>query len=288
MLKATSFGVGSVTHGVDHAVLDSPAWRESRYLKGLKDLAASQIGSSGAGNHFADIVLGQPVEGAPFIGLLTHSGSRGAGNKIGHYFSALADKVAADHYKFPAGYGWFALDSGPGQEYKLAMELMGEYALANHQIIHQRFLKASGLGRKQVIWNKHNFAWVDEHKRVYHRKGATPAEAGQPGIIPGSSGSESYLVTGKGNPESWYSASHGAGRPYSRSEAKRRYDAHAFSGHMQQRGITYYGVAPDETVAAYKDINRVMAAQSDLVDITAVMHPKVVVMGGSLHSDDGD
>ena len=288
VLKATSFGVGSVTHNIEHAVLDSPVWRESRFLKGLKDLAAAQVGSSGAGNHFADIVVGQPVEGEPFIGLMTHSGSRGVGNKVGHHFSVLADKVAAERYKFPMGYGWFDLDSEPGQEYKLVMELMGEYALANHQIIHQRFLKASGLGRKQVIWNKHNFAWVDAQGLVYHRKGATPAEAGQPGIIPGSSGSESYLVTGKGNPDSWYSASHGAGRPHSRSEAKRRYDARAFSGHMQARGITYYGVAPDETVAAYKDINKVMAAQSDLVEVTAVMHPKVVVMGGTVKSDDGD
>ena len=154
------------------------------------------------------------------------------------------------------------------------MELMGEYALANHQIIHQRFLKVSGLGRQEVIWNKYNFAWVDEQKRVYHRKGATPDEAGRPGIIPGSSGSDSYLVRGKGNPEAWYSASHGAGRPYSRSEAERR-TMLTTSAATWSRGITYYGVAPDETVAAYKDINRVIAAQADLVEVTAVMQPKV-------------
>jgi len=165
---------------------------------------------------------------------------------------------------------------------------MCSYAPANHEIIHQRFLKASGLGRKQVYSNKHNFAWVTPEGLVYHRKGATPAEAGQPGIIPGSSGSASYLVRGKGNPDSWFSASHGAGRPYSRSEAKRRFDAAAFNEHMHNNGITYAGVASDETVAAYKDIHKVIEAQSDLVEVTAIMYPKVVVMGGTVVTDDGD
>lgn len=119
VLKSTSFGVGSVTHGVDHPVMDAPLWRESRYLRGLKDLAASQVGSSGAGNHFADIVLGKPLDGEPFIGLLTHSGSRGVGNKVGHHFSALADQAASEKYKFPSGYGWFDLETEAGQEYKL-------------------------------------------------------------------------------------------------------------------------------------------------------------------------
>jgi tRNA-splicing ligase RtcB (3'-phosphate/5'-hydroxy nucleic acid ligase) len=139
-----------------------------------------------------------------------------------------------------------------------------------------------------VYSNKHNFAWVTSDGLVYHRKGATPAEAGQMGIIPGSSGSESYLVTGKGNPASWFSASHGAGRPYSRSEAKRLFDSSAFIEHMRGSGITYSGVASDETVAAYKDINKVIEAQSDLVEVTAIMYPKVVVMGGTSPTDDGD
>ncbi len=288
VLDSTSFGLGASTDGIDHPVMHNPAWQESRYLKGLKSLAASQLGSSGAGNHFADIVLGKHLDGETFVGLLTHSGSRGVGNKIGHYFSDLADRTAVTKYKFPSGYGWFDLTSEPGQEYKLAMDLMGEYAQANHEIIHQRFLQVSGFGLKQRVSNKHNFAWIDPAGLVYHRKGATPANLGQMGIIPGSSGSESYLVVGKGNAESWYSASHGAGRPYSRSEAKRQFDPAAFQEHMSQRGITYHGVAPDETVAAYKDINKVIEAQADLVDIAAVMYPKVVVMGGNVQTDDGD
>lgn len=292
VLDSTSFGLGSETRGIDHPVMADPLWRESRYLRGLKDLAASQVGSSGAGNHFADIVTGERRdpghEGEQFVALLTHSGSRGVGNKVGHHFSGLADQAATLKYKFPSGYGWFDLESEEGQEYRSVMELMGRYAYANHEIIHTRFLEASGLGLKERFWNKHNFAWVDPQGLVYHRKGATPAEVGQYGIIPGSSGSESYLVVGKGNPDSWYSASHGAGRPYSRTEAKRRFDADTFARHMKRRGITYHGVAPDETVGAYKDINKVIEAQSDLVEVAAVMVPRVVVMGGHLVSDDGD
>lgn len=288
VIASTSFGLGSSTIRADHPVMGHPLWNESKYLKPLKNLAASQLGSSGAGNHFADIVTGAYNNGETFIGLLTHSGSRGVGNKVGHHFSQQADRYAAQKFKFPKGYGWFDLSSEAGQEYKNIMDLMGAYAYANHEIIHERFLMNSGLGRKTMCTNKHNFAWVTPDGLVYHRKGATPAEIGQMGIIPGSSGSASYLVTGKGNPDSWYSASHGAGRPYSRTEAKRRYDPQAFRKHMDAHGITYHGVAPDETIAAYKNIHKVIEAQSDLVEVTAVMFPKVVVMGGHIKSDDGD
>jgi tRNA-splicing ligase RtcB (3'-phosphate/5'-hydroxy nucleic acid ligase) len=288
VLASTSFGLGSTTHGEEHAVLSSPLWRESPVLRGLKGLAASQLGSSGAGNHFADIVSGEFNDGSTFVGLLTHSGSRGGGNKLAHHFAEQADRATAQRYRVPGGYGWFDIRSEQGDEYRQAMELLGQYAEANHEIIHKRFIEVSGLGVKQVYANKHNFAWVDENGLVYHRKGATPAYAGQMGIIPGSSGSPSYLVEGKGNAEAWYSASHGAGRPYSRSEAKRRYDESSFQKHMRKLGITYHGVAPDETVAAYKDIHKVIEAQADLVAVKAVMVPRVVVMGGHVQADDGD
>lgn len=288
VLASTSFGLGAVTHGFDHPVMGSPLWQEVGFLKGLKRLAASQLGSSGAGNHFADIVAGEYKTGEPFVGLLTHSGSRGVGNKVGHHYSQLADRAAAQKYKFPNGYGWFDLRSEPGEEYRQVMELMGAYALANHEIIHRRFLEVSGLGRKALYSNKHNFAWIEPNGLVYHRKGATPANAGQYGIIPGSSGSPSYLVVGKGNPQSWYSAAHGAGRLCSRTEAKRRFDPRAFTKHMRDHRITYHGVAPDETIDAYKNIHQIIEAQSDLVEVAATMAPKVVVMGGGIQADDGD
>ena len=285
---STSFGLGASTGGIQHPVMDDPLWREVPFLRGLKGLAADQLGTSGAGNHFADIVTGRYVDGSgEFVALLTHSGSRGIGNKVGHEYAVQADRAIPRGSRIPAGYGWFDIHSAGGAEYLAVMRLMGEYAYANHEIIHARFLRACGLERKTMIWNRHNYAWVDETGQVCHRKGATPAEVGQMGIIPGSSGSDSFLVSGKGCAQAWNSASHGAGRPYSRSEAKRRYDPARFEAHMRRLGITHSGVAADETVAAYKDIQRVMAAQAELVNVLAVMSPRVVVMGGG-HADDGD
>lgn len=289
VLASTSFGLGANSLGGDHPVLDDPLWGEIRYLKSIKKLAVNQIGSSGAGNHFADIVSGSYSDGSgDFLGLLTHSGSRGAGNKIGHYYAQIAEEESTPSYEILNGYGWLSLKSEAGQEYLHAMNLMGEYALANHQLIHARFEKISGLEPSANYWNRHNFAWLQNDGSVLHRKGATPAEMGQIGIIPGTCGTESFLVTGKGNSDSYESASHGAGRMTSRRMARKQFDQTAFSKHMREKAITYHGIAPDETVVAYKDIHEVMAAQKDLVEITATLKPRVVVMGGELSSDDGD
>lgn len=122
---------------------------------------------------------------------------------------------------------------------------------------------------------------------MVHRKGATPAEKGRIGIIPGSSGTASYLVEGLGNPEGLNSSSHGAGRLSSRHAARAHFDAAAFERHMRQRDILAIGVAPDETYAAYKDIERVMQLQEGvLVRTIARLQPVIVVMGAQ--ADDGD
>lgn len=176
------------------------------------------------------------------------------------------------------------------------MHLMGGYAQANHHLIHAHFLKRTGLsalplegtkvnlphlGRFTVIENHHNFAWV-EGDLVIHRKGATPAGKNVAGLIPGSSGTKSYLVSGLGNSDSLESSSHGAGRPYSRTEAKRRLDAAFFQGWMKEHNILHQGVAADETLLAYKDIETVIGLQRDvLVEVVAEMFPVAVRMGGS-------
>jgi tRNA-splicing ligase RtcB len=126
-----------------------------------------------------------------------------------------------------------------------------------------------------------------EEEGVIHRKGATPAERDTIGLIPGSSGTASYLVRGLGNAESLHSSSHGAGRWFSRSEAKRRHDEDAFVKHMAELDILHFGLEPDETFLAYKDIEMVIGLQEGiLVEVVAKMTPKVVIMGGK--SDDGD
>ena len=185
----------------------------------------------------------------------------------------------------PVTNGWI-LDAELGQEYLAAMQLMGDYAHANHDLIHDHFLAAAGLRCDHRVWNRHNYAWVEE-EGVVHRKGATPAAVGVIGLIPGSSGTASYLVRGLGNDASLNSSSHGAGRWFSRTEAKRRHDEQAFRKHMAALDILHFGLEPDETFQAYKDIEMVIGLQEGvLVEVIARMTPKVVLMGGK--SDDGD
>lgn len=298
-LKAvTSFGIGAAFEKrLDHAVMYDPLWDEIPILKQYKDLAWKQLGSSGGGNHFADFMIGTVCAesgnldlsvGTQFVSLVTHSGSRGAGHKLATYYSKLAGAWASHNAKgVPKGYEWLPLDSEAGQEYWLVMQLMGRYAQANHHLIHERFGNRAELRVRRFYENHHNFAW-EESGMIVHRKGATPANVGDFGIIPGSMGTCSYLVEGLGNPDSLYSASHGAGRLSSRRKAKERFSKVTFDRHIERNDILVHGVAEDESNQAYKDITRVIRVQEDAgqIRIVASMFPKAVIMGGK--SDDGD
>lgn len=301
----TSFGLSAdFSDGKrDHAVMDDPRWNEIPKARELKDKAAKQLGSSGSGNHFADLMVGEVIKekewlplkkGEKFVALLTHSGSRGTGYQIASHYKDIAEKkTQQDHKGISKNYAWLSLDEHEGQEYWNVMQLMGEYASANHELIHKHFAKEAGL---QVIGdyeNHHNFAWEKEddegHKIIIHRKGATPAEKGVIGIIPGSMGTPSYLVEGLGKKESLWSSSHGAGRTKSRTQAKKDHDEGEYRQFLKEKDILTIGVARDETYQCYKDIGRVMELQEgELVESVAVMHPRVVIMGGGRKSDDGD
>ncbi|HAJ37434.1 MAG TPA: RtcB family protein [Chloroflexi bacterium] len=292
----TSFGLGAGFKAGQrqHAVMDDPRWTATRLLRSLKPLAAQQLGSSGGGNHFADLMLVEFMRehepyraGDQVVGLLTHSGSRGVGHKIATYYVEMAAQYTRQIARqIPSGYEWLSLDTELGQEYLTAMQLMGAYARANHDLIHDHFVAAAGIGQRYRVWNRHNYAWVEE-EGVIHRKGATPAALGEIGLIPGSSGTASYLVRGLGNAESLQSSSHGAGRWFSRNEAKRRHDEDAFRQRMAALDILHFGLEPDETFLAYKDIEMIIGLQEGiLVEVIARMTPKVVIMGGK--SDDGD
>ena len=173
------------------------------------------------------------------------------------------------------------MDTDLGKEYFRAMTFMGDYAQASHDLIHQRFMRIMGLEARRTYDNHHNFAWRIPDTTLYcHRKGATPAHTGEIGIIPGSSGSKSYIVRGLGSDAGLDSAPHGAGRNFSRKEAKRRHDGESFDSHMAAEGITHAGLAGDETVFAYKDIEEVIAASSELLEVIGEMRPLIVLMGG--------
>lgn len=299
MQSVSRFGLGSEFTGTDvrdHEVMDDYLWEHLPHLTSLHDRAVRQLGSSGGGNHFFDALIGEVITPAPwlinnegeelyagenFVVIMTHSGSRGPGYKSATRYLKLAkqetDQIAQD---IPKGYEWLSLDSEAGQEYWEVMQLMGRYARANHQMIHTHFLMKSGIDLITQIENHHNFAWK-EGNFIIHRKGATPAHLGEIGIIPGSSGTSSYLVQGLGEFMSLNSSSHGAGRPFSRKEAKSRHSPDLYRSHMATEDILTAGVNIDETFLAYKDIERVIDLQDGLlVDVIARMSPKIVIMGG--------
>ncbi len=299
MKQVSSFGIGSkFVRPRDHRVMRDPLWEELPNLKVLKNKAHEQLGSSGGGNHFFDALIGEVLVEVPwlvglkvgdlFTAIMTHSGSRGTGYKAATYYQKLATKETRQRYTgIQKGYEWLSMDSEAGKEYWAAMQLMGNYAKANHDRIHYHFTQESGITLIHTFENHHNFAWKEDGL-IVHRKGATPASHGEIGIIPGTSSTNSFLVEGLGNSLSLNSSSHGAGRPFSRTEAKRRHNQEEYDAKVDP-DILMIGVAQDETFMAYKDINRVISVQDGvLVKVVARMFPQIVIMGGSVKTDDGD
>ena len=162
------------------------------------------------------------------------------------------------------------------------MELCGKYAEANHELIHESVIGALGCGVLGFVENHHNFAWKEEiapgRTAIVHRKGATPAQAGQPGLIPGSMATPGYLVAGRGVEESLCSASHGAGRAMSRQKAKESFTQSAMKKFLSQAGVTLIGGSIEEIPLAYKNIDRVMQPQETLVEVQGKFMPRIVRM----------
>lgn len=291
LMKQTSFGMGAQWQGkqrAEHAVLDDPAWDATRLLQNLKDNAARQLATSGTGNHFVEwgtFRLDEPLLGlnpGEYLALLSHSGSRSVGFKIADRYSKLAMEKHPDLDKNAQHLAWLSLDSEEGQEYWLSMELAGRFASANHYCIHQRVAAAVGLKEAAVVENHHNFAWAETLPNgktvIVHRKGATPAGVGVLGIIPGSMGDAGYVVRGRGVSASLNSASHGAGRLMSRKGALNSISKAARDDYLKERGVTLLGGGLDEAPQAYKPIEKVIAAQQDLVDVLGKFSPRIVRM----------
>lgn len=295
LVAHTKFGAGQGFKGkdkADHAVLDSADFRMNKFIQNLHDKAWSQLGTSGGGNHFVefgiiefekdDAALG--IGKGRYLALLTHSGSRGLGATIaGHY-----TKLAKDITKLPkeaVNLAYLGLDTQEGQEYWIAMNLAGDYASACHEVIHDKMAKAIGAQVLAKVENHHNFAWKEKHNGeevIVHRKGATPAGKDVMGIIPGSMTAPGFLVRGKGEESAINSASHGAGRQMSRTQAIKNITKAEMKQVLADHGVSLIGAGRDEAPMAYKDINMVMAAQTDLVDVVAKFEPKLVRM-----ADDG-
>jgi len=289
--KGTRFGVGSVHEKPqDHEVMQQDWW-VSKVTRENKDKAWRQLGTSGSGNHFAefglftltqdDAELG--LSAGEYVALLSHSGSRGTGASVCSTYSAIARARLPKRYEHLGRLAWLDMNDEAGQEYWAAMNLMGDYAAANHDVIHRLVSKLLGAKIIAGVENHHNFAWKEMHggrEVIVHRKGATPAGRGVLGVIPGSMADPAFVVRGKGCAASLNSASHGAGRRMSRTQARQKFNWRSVRKNLEQRGVRVLSAGADEVPGVYKNIEEVMREQQDLVQIVARFDPKIVKMCG--------
>ncbi len=251
--------------------------------------AAYQVGTLGGGNHF--IELQKDPEG--YLRVMVHSGSRNLGKQVADHYYRAAVRINEKEFRkkeIPRQLAGLVLDSDEGRLYIREMQYCIDFAFANRkhmmdvvsEIIDSHFPGVSFSGFINIA---HNYASREKHfgeQLIIHRKGATSAKKGEWGIIPGSQGSSSYIVKGKGNPESFSSCSHGAGRKMGRKQAQRTLDLLKEKGRLDKQGIIHSVISKkdlDEASGAYKDISMVMKLQEDLVEIVTELQPLAVVKG---------
>ncbi|MDH5178324.1 MAG: RtcB family protein [Gammaproteobacteria bacterium] len=245
-----------------------------------------QLGTLGGGNHFIEICLDENDD----VWIMLHSGSRGIGNVIGQYFIRQAQKDMERHiHNLPdKDLAYFTEGAEHFDDYVTAVHWAQDYAMDNRREMMRLIVDAlkKELPKfgvtKEAINCHHNYVAIENHfgENVYiTRKGAIRAGVDELGIIPGSMGAKSYIVRGKGNPDSFCSCSHGAGRRMSRGKAKRHYSTADLE--QQTAGIECRKDAGviDEIPGAYKDIDVVMANQSDLVEVVHTLRQVVCVKG---------
>ncbi len=247
----------------------------------------TQLGTLGTGNHFIEICLDE----AGAVWIMLHSGSRGVGNAMGTHFIELARKDAEQHQRnLPdKDLAYFEEGSRYFGDYVQGVGWAQRFAKANREVMMQRVIAAMrSVIRKpfqthlEAVNCHHNYVQKENHfghEVFVTRKGAVSARAGELGIIPGSMGARSYIVRGKGNPESFMSCSHGAGRAMSRTQARKRFSVQ--DQIEATRGVECRKDAEviDEIPMAYKDIDAVMAAQQDLVEVVHTLKQVVCVKG---------
>jgi tRNA-splicing ligase RtcB len=262
-----------------------------KLVEGHKGVAfprpANQLGTMGGGNHFCEVCLDENAA----VWVMLHSGSRGVGNRIGTYFIQLAREDMREHIANLPDRDLAYLEEGTEHfaDYIEAVSWAQEYARTNRELMLSSALGAlaKALGRpisttEAAVNCHHNYVSREHHfgaDVLVTRKGAVSARDGELGIIPGSMGAKSFIVRGKGNPDSFCSCSHGAGRKMSRGEAKRTFTV---AEHEEAtRGVECRKDAGviDETPAAYKSIDAVMAAQGDLVEVVHTLRQVVCVKG---------
>lgn len=249
--------------------------------------AIFQIGTLGGGNHFIEIQKGSDG----FIWIMIHSGSRNLGYTVAnHYHNKAKEKHKQRKEEQPKDLSYFLRGESEYENYFNEMSYSIEFALQNRKLMMERVKESFKEVLPQVefslfINKPHNFAAWEKYYNtqvIVHRKGATRAEKGEWGMIPGSQGTSSFLVKGLGNPLSFNSCSHGAGRVLSRAKARKVLDIKSEKAKLEAQGIIHslhHSRNLDEAPGAYKNIEEVMALQKDLVNIEVELKPLAVIKG---------
>ena len=248
--------------------------------------ALKQVGTLGGGNHFIEIQEGSDG----YIWIMIHSGSRNIGYTVAKHYHNLAKEKNRGRDDVPKDLAFFREDTDEFSLYSNEMNYCIDFALANRKLIMERVKEAfademSGVDFADFINKPHNFAARESHfgkDVIVHRKGATRARQDELGMIPGSQGTPSFIVKGKGNPKAFESCSHGAGRIMSRTKAKKTLSVEDETKSLEERGILHavrHQSDLDEAPGSYKDIKTVMSNQEDLVDIVIELQPLAVVKG---------
>jgi tRNA-splicing ligase RtcB len=308
--RRISFGVGvPAQERVDHPVLEKIRSADFAPQRKLAQLAESQLGTVGGGNHYVNLM--EDEEGHIWVGV--HFGSRGFGHKTATGFLALAEGLRFDDRAHESEMDsppvLFENDSELGRSYVSAMQLAGEYAYAGRDTVVDKVLEILGAESTHEVHNHHNFAWREEHfgrECWVIRKGCTPARPGQEGFVGGSMGDESVILEGAEGPgaaESLYSTVHGAGRVMSRSQAAGRFryrkqvvdgrtvrvqeqvkpgvvDWPAVQARLREQGIVLVGGGADEAPEVYKRLPDVLAAHAGSIRVKHTLKPLGVAMAG--------
>ncbi len=257
-----------------------------KMVKNISRTWSQQVGTLGGGNHFIELCLDENQD----VWVMLHSGSRGIGNVIGRYFIGLAKKdMQRLQQNLPdKDLAYFSEGTEFFDDYVHAVQWGQDYAMANRREMMRLTLDAlkpvlpKFVITKEAINCHHNYVSIENHfdeKVFLTRKGAISAREGELGIIPGSMGAKSFIVRGKGNVQSFHSCSHGAGRSMSRTAAKRAFNAEDLKRQTQGVECRKDDGVVDEIPGAYKDIEKVMQNQSDLVDIVHTLKQVVCVKG---------
>ncbi len=246
----------------------------------------NHLGTLGGGNHFVEVCLDE----SGFVWAMLHSGSRGVGNRIGSHFIALAKKdMLRRDVRLPhVDLAYLREGSEHFDDYCQAVLWAQRFAEINRELMMLQVLGClrtivpTAVATTKAVNCHHNYVSREEHfgaEVIVTRKGAVSARAGELGIIPGSMGQKSYVVRGKGNPDSFHSCSHGAGRAMSRGEAKRKFSVEDHVRATEGVECRKDAGVIDETPGAYKDLDSVMASQTDLVEVVHTLKAVLCVKG---------